>query len=65
MAVVQINPPGKLATSSGYISSITVRISGVDTVLTPNSTTGQVTISDPLAATSLVQDYNKFIMITG
>lgn len=64
MAVVQVNPPGMASTDEGYISSITVRTGGGDSVLTPNSTTGQVTVS-ALAATALVQDYAQFKLITG
>ena len=65
MPVVRINPIGKSTTSAGYISSITVRIDGVDTVLTPNTTSGEVTIADSAAATSLVQDYSQFKMVSG
>lgn len=65
MAIVQINPPGKAATSPGYISSITVRNAGADTVYVPNASTGQITLTDPNAATQLVQDYSKFILIQG
>lgn len=64
MAVVQVNPPGLPSTAEGYISSITVRTGGSATVLTPNATTGQVTMSE-LAATQLVQQFNKITLITG
>lgn len=64
MAVIQVNTPGMAATDPGYISSITVRTGGSDTVLAPNATTGQVTV-DALAATKLVQDISKFKLITG
>jgi hypothetical protein len=64
MAVVQVNKPGMASTDSGYISSITVRTGGSATVLTPNATTGQITV-DALAATCLVQDIAQFKLITG
>lgn len=64
MAVVQINPPGKASTDPGYISSITIRTGGSASVLTPNATTGQVTV-DSDAATQLVQHYSRFKLITG
>jgi hypothetical protein len=64
MAVVQVNPPGMASTAPGYISSITVRTGGAATVLTPNATTGQVTV-DALAATALVQAYSQIKLITG
>jgi hypothetical protein len=64
MAVVQVNPPGMAATDPGYISSITVRTGGADTVLVPNATTGQITV-DALAATRLVQQHLQFKLITG
>lgn len=64
MAVIQINPPGMLSTEPGYISSITIRTGGVATALTPNATTGQVTV-DELAATELVQEINRIRLITG
>lgn len=64
MAVVQVNTPGMASTDPGYISSITVRTGGAATVLTPNATTGQVTM-DAAAATRLVQDYARFKLITG
>jgi hypothetical protein len=64
MAVVQVNPPGKLTTDPGYVSSITVRTGGSATVLTPNGTTGQVTV-DAAAATQMVQHYSQFKLITG
>lgn len=64
MAVVQVNTPGMASTDSGYISSITVRTGGSATVLTPNATTGQVTV-DAAAATKLVQDHSAFKLITG
>ena len=64
MAVVQINPPGMASTDPGYISSITVYTGGAPTALTPNATTGQVTV-DELAATQLVQEINRIRLITG
>jgi hypothetical protein len=64
MAIVQINPPGMASSDPGYISSITVRTGGSATVLTPNATTGQVTV-DEAAATRLVQDWNNFKLISG
>lgn len=64
MAVVQVNPPGMQSTDPGYISSITVRIGGLATVLTPNATTGQVTCDAPLAI-ALVQSWAGFKLITG
>ena len=64
MAVIQVNTPGMAATDEGYISSVTIRSGGADVVLTPNATTGQVTVS-ALAATRLVQDYNQVKLITG
>lgn len=54
MAQIQVNPPGMVSTDPGYVSSITVRTGGSATVLTPNATTGQVTVDTP-AATQLVQ----------
>lgn len=64
MAVIQVNTPGMLTTDPGYISSITVRTGGGGSVLVPNATTGQITVDAP-AATSLVQDWAKFKLITG
>lgn len=64
MAVVQVNTPGMASTDPGYISSITVRTGGAATVLTPNATTGQVTM-DALSATKLVQEHSRFLLITG
>lgn len=64
MAVIQVNTPGMASTDSGYISSITIRTGGSATVLTPNATTGQVTV-DAAAATKLVQDHSKFKLISG
>ena len=52
------------STDPGYISSITIRSGGAATVLTPNATTGQVTV-DALAATKPVQNYSIFKLITG
>jgi len=52
MAVIQLNPPGMLATDEGYISSITIRTAGAATVLTPDGN-GQISVS-ALAATRLV-----------
>jgi hypothetical protein len=64
MAVVQVNTPGMLSTDSGYISSITVRTGGGDSVLVPDANTGQITV-DALAATRLVQDWARPKLITG
>lgn len=64
MAVIQVNTPGMASTDPGYISSITIRTAGAATVLTPNATTGQVTVDAP-AATKLVQDFSSFKLITG
>lgn len=64
MAVIQVNPPGLPSTAEGYISSITIRTAGSSSVLTPNATTGQVTVSAQ-AATQLVQQPNKIKLITG
>jgi len=64
MAVVQVNTPGIATTDEGYISSITLYTGGSATVLTRNSTTGQVTMS-ALAATKLVQGHSAFKLITG
>ena len=49
MAIIQVNPPGMIATDPGYVSSITIRTAGAATVLTPNATTGQVTCDSPSA----------------
>lgn len=64
MAVIQVNPPGMVATDPGYISSITVRTGGAAAVLVPNATSGQITV-EALAATQLVQQINKIQLITG
>ena len=64
MAVIQVNTPGMASTDSGYISSITIRTAGAATVLTPDATTGQVTVDAP-AATKLVQNISKIKLITG
>lgn len=64
MAVVQVNTPGMLSTDPGYISSITVRTGGGASVLTPDASTGQITV-DALAATRLVQDWARPKLITG
>jgi hypothetical protein len=64
MSIIQVNPPGLASTDPGYISSITIRTGGSATVLTPNATTGQVTV-DELAATQLVQEINRIRLITG
>jgi hypothetical protein len=64
MSIIQVNPPGLASTDPGYISSITIRTGGSATVLTPNATTGQVDV-DELAATQLVQEINRFRLITG
>ncbi len=64
MAVIQVNTPGMASTDPGYISSITIRTGGADSVLTPNATTGQVTVDAP-AATKLVQEISRIRLITG
>lgn len=64
MAVVQVNPPGMQSTDPGYISSITVRTGGGNSVLVPNATTGQITV-DAAAATAMVQSWAGFKLITG
>jgi hypothetical protein len=64
MAVIQVNTPGMTSTDPGYISSITIRTGGSATALTPNVTTGQVTV-DELAATQLVQEISRIRLITG
>ena len=64
MAVIQVNTPGMASTDPGYISSITIRTGGAATVLTPNATTGQVTVDAP-AATKLVQAHSCIKLITG
>lgn len=64
MAIIQVNTPGMASTDSGYISSITVRTGGSATVLTPNATTGQITV-DAAAATKLIQDHSRFKLIQG
>jgi hypothetical protein len=64
MAVIQVNTPGMTSTDPGYISSITIRTGGSASVLTPNVTTGQVTV-DELAATKLVQEISRIRLITG
>lgn len=64
MAIIQVNTPGMASTDEGYISSITIRTGGSASVLTPNATTGQVTVSEA-AATVLVQDYRQFKLIKG
>jgi hypothetical protein len=53
MAVIQVNPPGMTSTTEGYISSITVYTGGSAQALTPNGTTGQVTVS-AAAATNIM-----------
>lgn len=64
MAVIQVNTPGMDSTDPGYISSITIRTGGADSVLTPNATTRQVTVDAP-AATKLVQEISRIRLITG
>lgn len=64
MAIIQVNPAGKSSTSEGYISSITIRTGGSATVLTPDASTGQVTVS-AAAASELVQHYSSFKLISG
>ena len=64
MAIVQVNPPGMASTAEGYISSITVYTGGSATALTPNATTGQITVS-AAAATQLVQKYERLKLVTG
>ena len=64
MAVIQINPPGKVSTDPGYVSSITIRTGGGASVLVPDVTTGQVTV-DAAAATQLAQLVNRIKLVTG
>lgn len=64
MAVVQVNTPGMASTDPGYVSSITVRTAGSATVLTPNATTGQVTM-DALSATKLCQMESRLQLVSG
>lgn len=67
MAIVQVNPPGLASTAEGYVSSITVRTGGSDSVLTPStsaSTYGQVTVS-AAAATRLISNNQQFKLISG
>lgn len=64
MAIIQVNTPGMASSDAGYISSITVRTGGSATALTPNATTGQITV-DSAAATKLVQDHSAFKLIQG
>lgn len=64
MAVIQINPPGKISTDPGYVSSISIRTGGGVSVLVPNATTGQVTV-DAAAATQLAQLVNRIQLVTG
>ena len=66
--LVQINTPGMAATDPGYIVSITIRSNAADNALTPNVTTGQVTIpgtDSNAAATKLCVDYSRFKIVTG
>lgn len=60
MATIQINPPGLASTAEGYISSITIRTAGAPSILVPNATTGQVTVSQA-AATQIVAINNKLL----
>ena len=67
MALIQVNSPGMAATDAGYVSSITVRTGGAPTVLTPNASSGQITV-DALAATQLAStswSNNSKILVTG
>lgn len=64
MAVIQINPPGKVSTDPGYISSISIRTGGGVSVLVPDVNTGQVTV-DAAAATQLAQLVNRIKLVTG
>jgi hypothetical protein len=66
--LVQINTPGMASTDPGYISSITIRSNAADNVLTPNASTGQVTLpgtDSNAAATKLCVDYSRFRIVTG
>lgn len=62
-AIVQINPPGMASTDDGYISSITVYYASGTNALTPDATTGQVTMRAE-AATHLVQQFSHFKLIS-
>lgn len=66
--IVQINTPGMASTAPGYISRIDVRSNNAANNLTPNATTGQVTIpgaDSNAAATKLCVDYSRFKIVTG
>jgi len=66
--VIQVNTPGMASTDPGYISSITIRSNSAANALTPNSTTGQVTLPGTdgnAAATKLCLDISRFRLITG
>ena len=60
MAVIQVNPPGMVSTDEGYISSITIRTGGGSSVLTPDSTTGQVTVASAAASTLTAPPYQRW-----
>lgn len=64
MAVIQVNTPGMAATDEGYISSVTIRTAGGESVIVPDASTGQITVS-ALAATKLVQDHSHIKLIIG
>lgn len=64
MAQVQVNPPGMISTTEGYVSSITVRTGGGASVLTPDVNTGIVIVTGA-AATNLVTQWSGFKLITG
>lgn len=67
MALIQVNPPGMTNTTPGYVSSITVYTGGSASVLTPNATTGQVTV-DAAAATQLAANSwgsNAKVLVSG
>jgi len=63
MPQVRVNTPGMASTDPGYISSITVRTGGAASVLTPNATTGEVTM-DAEAASKLCQMYSRFLVVS-
>ena len=64
MAVIQLNAPDMPPDTPGYISSLTVWSNGVETVLDPDQSTGQITV-DAEAATKLTQDISRIRLIVG
>lgn len=63
MPQLRVNAPGMAPTVPGYISSITIRTGDAATVLTPNATTGEVTV-DAEAATKLAQMISRFVVVS-